>query len=297
MNDLTASDRAVSEPTVSEPGVSELGVSEPAVEDLTLSGLAMDDPATCGERPGIVLITGATRGIGRAIAERFARGGCRLALVYRSGEAAARETADALAGVGAELEMIRADLGEPEACRVVVDRTVARYGGLDVLINNAGGTRDGVFAVMPPGDYGSLIRGNLAAPVALALRAAPHLAASARMGRAGAVVMMASMAGVTGKEGQVPYAATKGGLIGATRLLARHLGRQGVRVNALAPGFIRTRMVEALEPKMYAHVLEASALPRMGEPAEVADAAWFLASGASSYCNGTVQRVDGGFLR
>ena len=192
--------------------------------------------------------------------------------------------------------MIRADLGEPEACRAVVDRTVARYGGLDVLINNAGGAHDGAFAAMPPGDYASLVRG-LAAPVALALRATPHLAASARMGRGAAVVMMASMAGVTGKEGQVPYAATKGGLIGATRLLARHLGRLGVRVNALAPGFIRTRMVEALEPKMYAHVLEASASPRMGEPAEVAAAAWFLAGGASSYCNGTVQRVDGGFLR
>ena len=287
MSDLTASDRAVNASAVSEP----------AVEDLTLSGPAMNDPATLGEHPGIVLITGATRGIGRAIAERFAHGGCRLALVYRSGEAAARETADALAGIGAELEMIRADLGDPEACRAVVDRTVARYGGLDVLINNAGGTHDGAFAAMPPGDYASLIRGNLAAPVALALRAAPHLAASARMGRAGAVVMMASMAGVTGKEGQVPYAATKGGLIGATRLLAGHLGRRGVRVNALAPGFIRTRMVEALEPKTYAHVLEASALPRMGEPAEVAAAAWFLASGASSYCNGTVQRVDGGFLR
>ena len=292
MNDLTTNDRTMNGLAVNEPAV-----SEPVVADLTLTGPAMDDPATGGGHPGIVLITGATRGIGRAIAERFARGGCRLALVYRSGEAAARETADALAGIGAEAEMIRADLGEPEACRAVVDRTVARYGGLDILINNAGGAHDGAFAAMPPGDYASLVRGNLAAPVALALRATPHLAASARMGRGAAVVMMASMAGVTGKEGQVPYAATKGGLIGATRLLARHLGRLGVRVNALAPGFIRTRMVEALEPKMYAHVLEASASPRMGEPAEVAAAAWFLAGGASSYCNGTVQRVDGGFLR
>ena len=272
-------------------------MGDPAVSERTVDEPAARDPATVGERPGIALITGATRGIGRAIAERFARGGCRLALVYRSGEAAAREAAGALADMGTEAEMIRADLGEPRACRTVVDRTVARYGGLDVLINNAGGAHDGAFALMAPEDYASLIRGNLAAPVALALRAAPHLAASARTGGAGAVVMMASMAGVTGKEGQVPYAATKGGLIGATRLLARHLGRRGVRVNALAPGFIRTRMVEALEPKMYAHVLEASASPRMGEPAEVAAAAWFLACGVSSYCNGTVQRVDGGFLR
>ena len=246
---------------------------------------------------GIVLITGATRGIGRAIAERFAREGCRLALVYRSGEAAARETRDMLAETGTEAEMLRADLGDTQVCRTVVDRVVARYGGLDVLINNAGGTHDGAFATMPPGDYAGLIRTNLSAPVALALQAAPYLIASARAERGGAVVMMASLAGVAGKEGQIPYATTKGGLIGATRLLARHFGCRGVRVNALAPGFIRTGMVERLEPGMYTHVLAASASPRMGDPAEVAQAAWFLASGASSYCNGAVQRIDGGFLR
>lgn len=105
------------------------------------------------------------------------------------------------------------------------------------------------------------------------------------------------MAGVTGKEGQVPYSASKGGLIGATRLLARSLGGAGVRVNALAPGFIRTEMVNILEADMYEHVLAASATSRMGEPEEVADVAWFLATNQSSYLNGTVQRVDGGFLR
>ena len=248
-------------------------------------------------RPRIVLITGATRGIGRAITQRFAREGCRLALVYRVDGAAAAEVREQLSEAGIEVEMIRADLGDLRVCRTVVDRVVARFGGLDVLINNAGGTYDGAFAAMPPQRYVDLVRGNLSAPVALALHAAPHLVVSARAGHGGAVVMMASMAGVTGKEGQIPYSTTKGGLIGATRLLARSFGRCGVRTNALAPGFIRTGMVDALEPDMYRHVLDASALPRMGDPAEVADAAWFLASGASSYCNGTVQRVDGGFLR
>ena len=246
---------------------------------------------------GIVLITGATRGIGRAITQRFARAGCRLALVYRADESAAREVRDLLAEARVEAEMIRADLGDLRACRTVIARVVARYGGLDVLINNAGGTHDGAFAAMPPASYAGLVRGNLSAPVALALHAAPWLIDSARAGRGGTVVMMASMAGVAGKEGQVPYAATKGGLIGAARLVARHLGPCGVRANALAPGFIRTGMVEALDPAMYEHVLGASASPRMGDPDEVAEAVWFLASGASSYCNGTVQRVDGGFLR
>ena len=246
---------------------------------------------------GIVLITGATRGIGRAITRRFAREGCRLALVYRADEAAAREVRDLLADEQVEAEMIRADLGDLRVCRTVVDRVVDRYGGLDILINNAGGTCDGAFAAMPPERYAGVVRGNLSAPVALALHAAPHLVESARAGRGGVVVMMASLAGVTGKEGQVPYATTKGGLIGATRLLARHFGHCGVRANALAPGFIRTGMVDVLDPEMYEHILGASASPRMGDPAEVAEAVWYLASGASSYCNGTVQRVDGGFLR
>ena len=245
----------------------------------------------------IVLITGATRGIGRAITQRFARAGCRLALVYRADESAAREVRDLLSDARVEAEMIRADLGDLQACRTVIARVVARYGGLDVLINNAGGTHDGAFAAMPPASYAGLVRGNLAAPVALALHAAPWLIDSARAGRGGTVVMMASMAGVAGKEGQVPYAATKGGLIGAARLVARHFGPRGVRANALAPGFIRTGMVEALDPAMYEHVLGAERVARMGDPAEVAEAVWFLASGASSYCNGTVQRVDGGFLR
>ena len=245
----------------------------------------------------IVLITGATRGIGRAITERFAREGCRLALVYRADEAAAREVRDRLAGAHVEVEMIRADLCDLRVCRTVVDTVVGRYGGLDVLVNNAGGTYDGAFAAMPPESYAGLVRGNLSAPVALALHAAPHLVGSARAGRGGVVVMMASMAGVTGKEGQVPYATTKGGLIGATRLLARHFGKCGVRANALAPGFIRTGMVDVLDSDMYEHILDARASARMGDPAEVAEAVWFLASGASSYCNGTVLRVDGGFLR
>ena len=247
--------------------------------------------------PNIVLITGATRGIGRAITRRFARAGCRLALVYRADESAAREVRDELADARVEAEMIRADLGDLRECRTVIARVVARYGGLDVLINNAGGTHDGAFAAMPPASYAGLVRGNLSAPIALALHAAPWLVSSAQAGRGGAVVMMASMAAVVGKEGQVPYAATKGGLIGAARLVARHFGRRGVRANALAPGFIRTGMVDALDPAMYEHVLDASASPRMGDPAEVAEAVWFLASGASSYCNGTVHRVDGGFLR
>lgn len=245
----------------------------------------------------VVLITGATRGIGRAIAHRFAAEGCRLALVYRSNRTEAEAACAALRAQGAEVLLLAADLARPGAAAEVVAQVLGHYATLDCLVNNAGGAHDGAFATMPPADYESLMAANLGAPLRLTLAAAPALIASARAGRGGEVVMMASMAGVTGKEGQVPYATSKGGLMGATRLLARELGRAGVRVNALAPGFIRTEMVEILEPKMYEHVLAASALPRMGEPAEVADAAWYLASAQSSYLNGMIQRIDGGFLR
>lgn len=245
----------------------------------------------------IALITGATRGIGRAIATKFADENCRLVLVYRSNQAAADETQKALEAQGAEVLMLQADLSDPAATARVLGATVDRFGGLDVLVNNAGGAYDGAFAAMKPQEYSDLVSCNLVAPVSLTIAAAPLLIASAKAGRGGEVVMMASMAGVTGKEGQVPYSTTKGGLMGATRLLARELGTQGVRVNALAPGFIRTEMVEILEPKMYEHVLAASASPRMGEPSEVADAAWYLGSANSSYLNGVVQRIDGGFLR
>lgn len=245
----------------------------------------------------IALITGATRGIGRAIAHKYADEGCRLVVVYRSNQKTADETKAELEAKGAEVLMLQADLSDAEACDRVVAAAKDRFGGIDTLINNAGGAYDGAFAAMNPEEYAELIQCNLVAPMLLTITAKDELIASAKAGRGGEVVMMASMAGVTGKEGQVPYSTTKGGLMGATRLLARELGPEGVRVNALAPGFIRTEMVEILEPKMYEHVLSASASPRMGEPHEVADAAWFLGSSNSSYLNGVIQRIDGGFLR
>lgn len=245
----------------------------------------------------VALITGATRGIGRSIAEYFAEKKCRLALVYHSNQAEAKVTETNLQKKGAIILMIQADLTNYDSCRSVIKRTVEHFGQLDILVNNAGTTYDGAFAMMKPKEYYSLIRGNACAPILLSMYAFPHLADSAATGRNASIVMLSSMAGVTGKEGQVPYSATKGSVIGATRLLARSFGLHGIRVNALAPGFVRTDMVKKLDSKMFKHVLEASALSRMGEPHEVASAAWFLASNASSYISGQVHRIDGGFLR
>ena len=248
-------------------------------------------------RRKVAVITGGTRGIGRAISSRFAAEGIRLVMVYRSNRALAEEARAEFERTGTDVLLVQADLADAEACAGIVAAATDRFGWIDTLINNAGGAYDGAFAAMNPTEYVDLLQCNLVAPMLLTIAAAPELIKSARAGRGGEVVMMASMAGVTGKEGQVPYSTSKGGLMGATRLLARILGCEGIRVNALAPGFIRTEMVEILKPKMYEHVLSASALPRMGEPAEVADAAWFLASSNSSYLNGETLRIDGGFLR
>lgn len=245
----------------------------------------------------IAVITGGTRGIGRAIASKFADEGCRLVIVYRSNQSAADETKAALESAGADVLMLQADMVDAGAAEQVITAAREHFGGIDILINNAGGAYDGAFAAMKPAEYSDLIQCNLVAPIQLTIAAMPDLIASAKAGRGASVVMMSSLAGVAGKEGQVPYSTTKGGLIGATRLLARTLGEYGVRVNALAPGFIRTEMVEILSSEMYEHVLSASALPRMGEAAEVANAAWFLASSESAYINSAVQRLDGGFLK
>lgn len=245
----------------------------------------------------VVLITGATRGIGKSIAKKFAKENYRLALIYRSNKIAAEEMKSEMEAEGAEFLMLKVDLTDAEQCASLVSQVGNYFGGIDVLINNAGVTYDGAFAMMKPEDYSGIVSSNLVAPLLLTVAATPLLKASAKASRGGEVVMMSSMAGVTGKEGQVPYSTTKGGLMGVTRLLARELGKDGVRVNALAPGFIRTEMVENLSPEMYEHVLAASASPRMGEPSEVADAAFYLGSSNSSYINGNIQRIDGGYLR
>ena len=245
----------------------------------------------------VVLITGATRGIGLAIAECFAAAGYALALTWRSDEPGALAVADKLREKEVDVLLIHADLQQSEAPAQVVEQTIAHYQRVDVLINNAGFAYDGAFAMMSPEKYQSVLQTNLLAPLRLSLFCIPHLLHTIAHQRDASIVMMSSISGLAGKEGQAPYATSKGGMIGLTRLLARRFGSQGLRVNALAPGFIRTAMVEKLQSKMYQPALAASATPRMGNVEEVAAATFFLATSGSSYCNGTVLRLDGGFLK
>lgn len=240
----------------------------------------------------VILVTGGTRGIGRAIALHLAQGGAKVFVTYRGDEAAARETRTMLASTGASYRVVRSDLTDAAAADELMALVKETFGRLDALINNAGRTFDGAFAALAPADYEPIVDTNLIGTLRLCQAAIPLLTESR-----GAIVNMSSLAAVSGKEGQVVYSTTKGGINGLTRLLARSLGKFGVRVNSIAPGFIRTDMVNELPESAYAHILDSTALGAMGEPEDVARTAAFLASGQSSYVNGSVIRIDGGFHR
>lgn len=241
-----------------------------------------------------VLVTGGTRGIGRAIVTRMVADGWHVAFTYRSEQAAADGLCAELRAEAAPGQQIRAycvDLGDAQAVCGLPAAVVCDFGRLDGLVNNAGLTDDGAFLSMEPARWQRVLSVNFGGTANLTLAAIPFLLESPDP----AVVVVASLAGLTGKEGQVSYATSKGALIGLTQWLGRRFGPQGLRVNAIAPGFIRTEMVAALQPSMYDHILSGTALKRMGEVDEVAGSVAFLL--APGYLQGTTLRVDGGFKR
>jgi 3-oxoacyl-[acyl-carrier protein] reductase len=241
-----------------------------------------------------VLVSGGTRGIGRAIVEHLATLGWNLAFTYRSEAARAQALVHELqarARPGQRIAAYAVDLADDDAVQALPGRVVTDFGGLDALVNNAGLTDDGAFLAMEPARWQRVLRANFGGTARLTLAALRHLL----QGREPAVVIVASLAGLSGKEGQVSYATSKGALVGFTQWLGRRYGARGLRVNAIAPGFIRTEMVDALEPQMYEHIVHGTALQRMGEAEEVARAVAFLL--APGYLQSTTLRVDGGFKR
>ncbi|HZT53948.1 MAG TPA: 3-oxoacyl-[acyl-carrier-protein] reductase [Gaiellaceae bacterium] len=227
------------------------------------------------------LVTGASKGIGRAVARELAAAGAEVVLGYRS----ATEEAEALA---AELggQAIQADVSRPEDAA----RLVEAAGDLDILVNNAGLTRDGVLARLSDDDWRTVLETNLSA-VFYTCRAVcrPMLRK-----RAGAIVNVSSIVGLRGNWGQTNYAASKAGIIGFTKSLARELGSRGVRANVVAPGYVRTQLTEALPEEATAAMLGNTPLGRLGEPEDVAGAVRFLCSDEASFITGAVLLVDGG---
>jgi 3-oxoacyl-[acyl-carrier protein] reductase len=227
------------------------------------------------------LVTGASRGIGRAVAAELAHAGAAVVLGYRSGKDEAESLAGELGG-----RAIQADVSSAEDAA----RLVAEAGDVDVLVNNAGLTRDGLLARMSDDDWRTVIDTNLSS-VFYTCRAVTR---PMMKKRAGAIVNISSIVGVHGNWGQTNYAASKAGIIGFTKSLARELGSRGVRANVVAPGYVKTRLTDVLPDDATAAMLQATPLGRLGEPEDVAGAVRFLCSDAAAFITGEVLLVDGG---
>ncbi|MDA8244760.1 MAG: 3-oxoacyl-[acyl-carrier-protein] reductase [Elusimicrobia bacterium] len=236
------------------------------------------------------LVTGAARGIGLEIALAFAAEGASVAVADLSQADSAAAAADIAAKTGAKTLGLGLDVSKEADCERAVAEAEQAFGRLDILVNNAGITKDNLVLRMKEADFSAVIDVNLKGAFLMA-KAASKLMLKARSGR---IVNISSVVGQSGQAGQANYSASKAGLIGLTKSLAREFAPRQVLVNAVAPGFIRTRMTETLKDEAKAKISEMIPLGRMGEPGEVAKAALFLASDDSAYITGQVLAVNGG---
>ncbi|MBU0905883.1 MAG: 3-oxoacyl-ACP reductase FabG [Firmicutes bacterium] len=239
----------------------------------------------------VAIITGGANGIGYAAVERFAEEGAKVVLADYD-EATGIDAASKLRDSGYDVTFIQVDVANRESVQQLIDRTVETYGGIDILINNAGITRDAMLAKMEPSNFQQVLDVNLTGVFNCTQSALPHLISKGK----GKIINTSSVSGVYGNVGQTNYAASKAAVIGMTKSWAKELGRKGINVNAVAPGFTRTAMVEKMPENIIEQMKSIVALQRLGVPKDIANAYLFLASSESDYVNGHVLHVDGGIM-
>lgn len=238
----------------------------------------------------IALVTGASRGIGAAVAKRLAADGYFVLVNYNGSAQRAQEVVTQITAAGNEAVAMQCDVSDFDACGELIARITADYGRLDVLVNNAGITRDGLLMRMSEADFDAVIDTNLKG----VFHTIRHASRQFLKQRSGRIINIASVSGLLGNAGQANYAASKAGVIGLTKSVARELASRQITVNAVAPGFIATEMVDAMTDSAKAAMTDHIPFGRIGEPEEVADVVAFLASDAARYVTGQIIAVDGG---
>ena len=241
-------------------------------------------------KESVALVTGGSRGIGRAICLELARRGAAVAVNYAGNEQAARETVEACRALGVEAEAFQADVADPAACEELVKAVKDRFGRLDILVNNAGITRDGLLMTAKEEDFSRVLDTNLKGAY-FCMKAASKVMMRQRYGR---IISMSSVVGLRGNPGQTNYAASKAGIIGLTKAAAKELASRGITVNAVAPGFIDTDMTAAMPEKAKEAMQATIPMGHPGAPEDVATAVAFFAQPDSAYITGQVLCVDGG---
>lgn len=236
------------------------------------------------------IVTGGSRGIGRAVAVRLAKDGMNLVINYRGNSAAAEETERICRELGAEVLLVQGDVSRAEDCEKLAAQAKEAFGRVDVLVNNAGITRDGLLARMTEEDFRAVLDVNLVGPWNM-MKAVNRIMMKQRYGR---IVNLSSVTGLMGNMGQTNYAAAKAGILGMTKSYAREVAGRGITVNAVAPGFIDTDMTEAMPEGAKDKIITGIPMGRTGKPEDVAETVAFLASEQAGYITGEVLRVDGG---
>ena len=236
------------------------------------------------------VVTGGSRGIGRAVCLELAKSGANVVLCYAGNETAANETVSACEALGAKALAVKCDVADSAQVKALMDEAVKAFGRIDILVNNAGITRDGLLMMMKEEDFDAVISANLRGTF-LCMKAVSRLMMKQRYGR---IVNLSSVVGLRGNAGQVNYAASKAGVIGMTKSLAKELASRGVTVNAVAPGFIDTDMTAAMPEAAKTATLASIPMQRLGAPEDIAKAVAFLASDDAAYITGQVIAVDGG---